>query len=143
MEKPINILEPNATSSYLLDNRDTMGAGPYPLQFALKGLFALNEDPDLETRNEVELSVGVELSEVFAVIMPKLDSRSLMEFALGDIGNIDCLLAALASPLFDDDNNPVANRDRLVSQFSGFDHSFDALQRILQQLHKSTIKRSP
>ena len=66
LEKPINILEPNATSSYLLDNRATIGAGPDPLQFALKGLLALNEDPDLETRNEVELSVGVELSEVFA-----------------------------------------------------------------------------
>ena len=102
---PLDLLRPNATDGFLLDNIANFGVGPDPLTFALKGLFALNGDPLLAMHNEVELSVNVADSELFATLMTQVDAKALSSFPLRDIVNPECWLAILAKPMLDDDGN--------------------------------------
>ena len=98
---PIELLKPNATNGFVLDNMARIGTEANPMRFALKGLLALKGDPVLETRNEVDVSVEIEESEVFASILAKIDSEAFSTFPLRDIVNLECWLATLAKPLME------------------------------------------
>ena len=99
---PIDILKPNATNGYILENRATIGTDSEPLQFSLNGVFALNGDPALAMHNEMELSVQLANTEMIASIMAKLDANLFSTFPLRDISNADCWLATFASTLIDE-----------------------------------------
>jgi hypothetical protein len=112
---PLDLLKPNTSNGYVLDNVATMTAGPDSLRFALKGLFALQGDPVLAMRNEMELSVDMEGSELFAAVMAKVDAEALFSFPLRDIVNPDCWLATLLTPLVDENGVLVDGSDTGLS----------------------------
>ena len=102
---PIEVLKPNATNGYMLNNRAKIGTGSEPLRLSLNGLFALNGDPTLAMHNEMELSVQLSNTEIVASIMAKLDGNLFSTFPLRDIGNVDCWLATFTNTLFDEQGN--------------------------------------
>jgi hypothetical protein len=99
---PIEIMKPNATNGYVLDNKAKLGTDAEPLQFSLTGLFALNGDPALQMHNKMELSVQLSNAEMMTSFMAKMDARLLSTFPLRDISNTDCWLATLANTLINE-----------------------------------------
>ena len=92
MGAPIDLLKPNTDNGFLLENFVTLGAAPDSIQFALKGLFALNGDSALQMQNELELTVDITNSDLFAGFIALLDSERLFNFPIKDVPNVEVCL---------------------------------------------------
>eukprot|EP00980_Cylindrotheca_fusiformis_P014864 scaffold4056_cov115-Cylindrotheca_fusiformis.AAC.8 len=111
MGGPMDFLKPNAENGYLLENFITVGASPDSIQLALKGLFALSGDASLEMHNEVELSLEIVNSDIFAGVMAMIESDAFLSFPISDVTNLDCWLAALATPELGSNGKLLDNTD--------------------------------
>mmetsp|Transcript_4236 Transcript_4236/g.4760 ORF Transcript_4236/g.4760 Transcript_4236/m.4760 type:complete len:2377 (+) Transcript_4236:252-7382(+) len=94
----IELLEPNATNGQLLDNYARLGSFSRKLRISLKGLFATEGDPTYTMHNEMDMSVELVESEVWASLMAYVDTAKLFNFPLRDITNLQCWLYTLKTP---------------------------------------------
>ena len=115
---PLKLLSPNTTNGYILDNIATLGPAPESLQFAMKGLFALQGDPVLSMSNELDLSLDMASSQLIMSLLAKVDAEALSTFPLRDIISTDCWLSLLSKPFFESDD-PGAKLESLFLSVPG------------------------
>ncbi|CAB9514500.1 Paraquat-inducible protein A [Seminavis robusta] len=97
MGQPLELLEPNATNGFLLDNRATLGTELRPLRLAVKSRLRF-ASAFMNTDDEIELFAAFNEVPLFAVILARIGAEELMTYPLQYIGHIHCWLSTLVAP---------------------------------------------
>jgi hypothetical protein len=108
---PLNLLRPDTSSAFLLDNTATLGLESLPLRLALKTLFSVSGDPVFRMHNELDISVEMVGADILAVVLAKVGAQRLFDFPLRDIMNSDCWMSILSTPLLDKNGIRAADID--------------------------------
>lgn len=98
---PVELLEPEPTNQYILRNTINVAKGGDSLGLRLKGLVSLTGDPVLNMRNEMDFTLNLAGSELFAAVLAKMEANSLLSFPLRDLTNLDCWLSTLGTTMLD------------------------------------------
>uniref|UniRef100_A0A7R9WEW7 Uncharacterized protein n=1 Tax=Pseudictyota dubia TaxID=2749911 RepID=A0A7R9WEW7_9STRA len=98
---PLELLRPDTTFPYVLDNKANMGVGPEPLSGSLRVLMEVTGDPKLSMSNELLLGMNVRSANIFASILAKMSEKDFLHFPIGDVMLPQCWLASILTPVLD------------------------------------------
>lgn len=93
IKAPVVLLEPTATNGTLLSNRIGLGGEPNPLRLSAETTLETRGDPELTSRNNMQLHVDITDIDAVAVVLAKLGLDELMSFPLKRILDANCWLA--------------------------------------------------
>lgn len=93
IKAPVVLLEPVATNGTLLSNRIGLGGEPNPIRLSAEATLETRGDPELTSRNDMQLLVDITDIDAVAVVLAKLGLDELMSFPLKRILDANCWLA--------------------------------------------------
>jgi hypothetical protein len=89
---PVQLLEPSADHGQVLYNNARLGSVDRKLRIGLKGLLVIEGDPALTMNNELDMFVELAGADAFVSLMATVDVKTLFNFPLRDITNLQCWL---------------------------------------------------
>ena len=95
---PIELLRPVNDRPSTLNNTASIGVGPEPLRVSFR-LLIRGKGDEVEVDNDLVLGFSVNHMRMITEVLLQIKELSFINFPLGDVLNLDCWLATVATPV--------------------------------------------